>query len=352
MTQPEEAVTEQPESPVVVEDENKKMEEFFKTSDPRKTIYAKHDAIVAKEQEQEEPPPPEEPEPEVAKIPQEAPAEPAAESPKEPQEEAEEVIDRDEYERRTAKWKVKGKFFGEEEVIPAKEFIKTAGLEKKYQKRLAEVNQKERDLLDRQYQVPQAPIVPQQPIVPQGSPSPMHLLSDAQVRERYNELAIESPFDANAFLDQVRSARAQAQALSERSRAALAQKEFMGVYGYSEESPEWQHINDRSFYEKYHDVTRARDRGDYESMFTLAEAHRREEALSAREAAIQKDAEEERRKAQEKVDAKKKGQVLRVATKPETPKPKEEGFETPEEYTRRIASERRSRQGINRNFKT
>jgi len=345
MTQPDEAVT--PEEVAEVIDENKKMEEFFKRDDPRAAIYAKHDAIAEKERPKEEPVEEPAPEEQASEVPVETPPEAPAEPPKEPQAEEEEVIDREEYERRTAKWKVKGKFDGEELVVPAAELVKITGLEKKAAKRLAEINRKERELLDRQYQVPIVPQVEDSPPIPQQTPLQLHRLSDAQVRDRYNELAMESPFDANAFLEQVKESRRQAQFVYEKSKAEVAQREFMDSNQLSEDHPDWQRINSREFYEKHPDIISARDRGDYTSMYAIARAHLLEEKVAQREAELAAKAQE----AQKKVEAKKQGQVLRVANKPEPPKPKTDERETPEQYVRRMASERRRQFGIDKNLK-
>lgn len=339
MTQPEEAVT--VEEVVDVAAENKKMEEFFKT-DPRATIYAKADAIAAQEQPEETPAP--EPQEEAQEAPVEVPVEVQAE-PQEPPTE-DEVIDREEYERRTAKWKVKGKFDGEEQVVPAAELVKIAGLEKKAARRLAEINRKERELLERQYQAPVIPTV-EESLIPSQTPLQLHRLSDAQVRDKYNELAMESPFDANSFLEQVRSSRQAAQVSYEKQKAEQAQAEFMDTYNLSEDSPEWHRINSKEFYEKHPDVLRARDRGDYYAMFVAANAHLKEEVLADRERKLQEAA----IKTQEKVEAKKKGQVLRVASKPEPAKPKSDGLETPEEYIRNMGRGRRQQFGIDKNLK-
>lgn len=348
MTQPNEAVKE--EHAADVAEETKKMEEFFKSQDPRATIYAKSDAIEAEKRKAEEPPK-EEPakeEPE-AEVPVDAPAEPAAE-PKEPQGEEEEVIDREEYERRTAKWKVKGKFDGEEMVVPAAELVKITGLEKKAARRLEEANRRERELLERQqYQPPIVPpVASESPLVPQQQSAQLHRLTDAQVRERYNELSLESPFDANVFLRQVEEARNQARFHYERQKAEVSKREFLDTYQISEDSEDWNRINAKEFYERHPDILAARDRGDYYAMYATAHVHLKEEKLAQREAEL----EERSKKAQEKAEAKKQGQVLRVASKPEVPKAEKPKLETPEEYVRNMAKARRQQFGINRNFKT
>lgn len=285
--------------------------------DPRASIYEKYDAIKAAREEAEAAPAKEEPEtapPEKASAPKENPkAEPA----KEP-----EVVELtpEEFTERFKNVKVKGKFAGEEAVVDAKDLLRVQGLDRHLTKRLQEVARKEEALGAAGTQPP----VEYRTTGAQPADKPLRYLGENEVAQKYDELFSESPYKATQFLNTVQAERQKAQAENEKVRMDTSEKDFMALHSDldpGDYEAMKSSFSDPEFFRMNPDVDAAFARKDYygalELVYTKVErqklAKERAEIKAARDAAL---AEE-----QKIIELKKKGSVIRTASKPEA-KPK------------------------------
>lgn len=179
--------------------------------------------------------------------------------------------------------------------------------------------------------------------------TPFRHMSEDQVQARYDELALESPYRANRFLRQVEDAKAAAAQETEAQRIETDFRDFRSAYPDITES-DWVRMNDPKFYEKYPDILRSMERGQHFATFVAARGRLVEEKLIAEKEAATKKGTERDAEVQKRIDAKKRGTVVRMSTKVENLKPKEETPKSKEEqdreFIRRRAQEQRARMGM------
>lgn len=272
-------------------------------------------------------------------------------------ESAAEVITREEFEKKFGKVRIRGKIAGEVVEAPVTEWIKAAGLERHLQKRLQALAEKERRLTAAMqpggYAAPQpmsAPPVSGPWVPPPGvEDSPLARLSDEDVRKRYDEMFIESPWKAEQFRAAVDAARRQALAQAEARRADAAVREFRARQSDITDE-DWLAMNDPQFISRHPEIGRAQARGDWEAVLDVAYAkYVQERAMSALEAARRRAAEEEAEQ-RRKAEAKRRGQIVRAASQPPPAERKaEETDETPEAYIARLRKQRLELRNAGRN---
>ena len=330
-TNPATGVDETP-APVTTREDAEKIERL--RDDPRNSIYEKYDAIKAAREEAEAEPTPEAPETppkEEASVPEVKPeAEPAVEEP--------EVLSFEEAKEKLKKYRIKGKFAGEEAVVDIPELIKVQGLTRHLTKATQELAREREALLHKAAGI--------QPSTVQGEP-PIPA-DESEIEQRYNELVSESPYRANQYLESVKAERVRKQAEIEKARMDMAEKNFLVRHPELEPS-DYEELkgsfSNPDFFRNNPHVDDAFQRRDYTGALELARVVIKEQKLNEKLVAI-----EDARKAilaeeQKRTDLKKKGSVIRTASKPE-PKPKEE-FKvlTPIEVVREEAARRRRLQG-------
>jgi hypothetical protein len=280
----------------------------------RAAIYAKADAIKA---EREAPPAEEAPEETPPKV--EASA--TEEKPKAvPADEVEELTP-EEFAERFKNVKVKGKFAGEEAVVDAKTLLKVQGLERHLTKRLQEVARKEETL----GAAPPPPEYRPTEAQPTGDKA-LRYWGENEVAAKYDEIFSESPYKAQQFLNAVQGERQKAQTENEKVRMDTAEKDFLAIHTEMDSSDYdsmKKSFSDPEFFRANPDVDHAFQRRDYYGALELARVKMKEAKLDAKLAAIKTAQDAVIAEEQRKVELKKKGSVIRTASKPEV-KPKEE----------------------------
>ena len=304
--------------------------------DPRSAIYAKSDAIRAAEAEAEAAPP-------VEEAPEETPPEKASEpegkSVAEPVKEPEfEELTSEEFAERFKNVKVKGKFAGEEAVVDAKDLLRVQGLDRHLTKRLQEVARKEEALGAAQ--------PPPSEYRPAGvaPPDSNALRNEDEVASKYDELFSESPYKANQFLQAVQAERQRAQAANEKVRMDTAERDFLAIHPEMEPA-DYESMKssfaEPDFFRRNPDVDDAFQRRDYRGALELARVKLVEKRLNDQLSAIKTAQAAVLAEEQKRTELKKKGSVIRTASKPEVKQKEEFKPPTPEEYIRQMQSKRR-----------
>jgi len=309
--------------------------------DPRNAIYEKYDAMKAKESEEEtaeevteEPPPVEASEPKVE--------EPKAAPAKEPEEEE---LTAEEFAERFKNVRIKGKFAGEEAVVGAKDLIRVQGLDRHLTKRLQEVARKEEAL----GAVRPPPVEYRPPTEQPTGDRPLRYWDENDVAQKYDEMFQESPYKAQQFLNTVQSERQRAQAENEKVRMETAERDFLALHSEMDPTDYESMKNsfaDADFFRRNPDVDHAFQRKDYYGALELARVKLVEKKLNDQLSAIKAAQEAALADEQKRIELKKKGSVIRTASKPEA-KQKEEFRElTPLEATRAEAKRRQRLRGL------
>lgn len=252
---------------------------------------------------------------------------------------------------------VKVKIDGEEKTLPlskiVRDGVKIPGLEAKLTRKAQEISSREKILtaaetrLAEQYEAAKGESKREE----KTDPTALRNLTEDQVQEKYDDLVGESPYKAQKFLDAVKQDRQNAERQAQEVGILTATKEFLETYP-DVTKEDWIYMNDRAFYEKYPDIVRSMSRaertGDYYPTLVAARSRLIEERLSARKEDAGKREAERGEDAKRRIDAKKKGQVLRTQTKVETVIKKDEDQkpESRADYVRRIAQERRTAMGL------
>jgi hypothetical protein len=147
----------------------------------------------------------------------------------------------------------------------------------------------------------------------------------------------------------VQQERQRAQAENEKTRMDTAEKDFLALHSELEPT-DYESLkssfSDADFFRKNPDVDHAFQRRDYYGALELAYTKVERQKLSQERAAIKAAQAAALAEEQKKVDLKKKGSVIRTASKPEA-KPKEE-FKPPtaEDYIRQMQAKRRAAMNI------
>lgn len=316
--------------------------------DPRASIFEKYDRMKAEKEAAEATPAEEKPEeapPEKASAPEEkAKAIPPTVEPV-----AEPVIEEltpEEFTERFKNVKVKGKFAGEEAVVDAKDLLRVQGLDRHLTKRLQEVARKEEAL----GAAPPQPPVEYQPTVAPTGDKPLRYLGEAEVASKYDDLFSESPYKANQFLQTVQSERQRAQAENEKTRMDTSEKDFLAIHGDMEPGDYdamKSSFSNPDFFRVNPDVDAAFARKDYYGALELAYTKVERQKLAKERAAIKAAQAAALAEEAKKVELKKKGSVIRTASKPEN-KP-QEAFrpQTPQEVVLEMQAKRRGLMNIN-----
>lgn len=178
---------------------------------------------------------------------------------------------------------------------------------------------------------------------------PLRHMTEEQIQGRYDELALESPYKANRFMQQVERAKDEFARETDERRVLIARSDFRSAYPEATDA-DFVKMHDPAFYEKHQSVMKAIARGDeYAALVSAYEAIEREKLVAKLEYAARKEREREA-EIERRNELKKKGAVLRVQTRVVQPPKKDEAPETPEAIkARRIAemiSASRKRQGL------
>jgi len=300
--------------------------------DPRDAIYAKADALkrekeaadAAKDAAEAEPEPP----PKVeASEPAEAPkAEPVVEE--------EEILTFDEAREKLKKYRIKGKFAGEEAVVDIPELIKAQGLSRHLTKATQELAREREAFLHKAAGIQPSP-------VPNAPPIPV---DESEIEQKYNELVNESPYRANQYLESVKTERQRKQAEIEKSRMDMAEKNFLVRHPELEPS-DYEELkasfSNAEYFRNNPDVDDAFQRRDYTGALELARVNLKDRKINEKLAEIEKARQAIIAEEQKRIDLKKKGSVIRTASKPEV-KPKEpEKPPTNEDYIKEMTLGRR-----------
>ena len=341
--EPEVVDTEPEEDP-----ERKRLKSIFKEDDPRKAIYARSDAKRF-------------PEPVVEEQPEEIP-EPAESAEEKPPEKGADKVDvkftAEEVYEHFKGIPVKTKIDGKEVELDLTEIVRTGlksqGLESKLTREAMELSQRERQLNEAERQIAQrfesAKKAPEKPAEYTGKER-LRDLSEDQVQEQYDSLMAESPYRAQKFIDSVKADRERAQQESVATRVDNDTREFLSTYE-DVSKDDWIYMNNPAFYEKYPDIIRAMSRAssnnDYYPVFVAARARLIEEKLSAKQADVSAKEEKKQAEIRKRMEAKKKGSVLRVNTRVQPQEKKEEGYqpESRTDFVKRRIHEARVRQGL------
>lgn len=312
--------------------------------DPRKAIYEKTDAIKA--------------EAEAAEAAQEEPAQetPPEEKPPEekPPETPDEVLSLDDALALTKGKKFKLKIAGEEVVVGFEDLTKATGLEAHLTKKsmavsdkAKELDEKERQLTAQQTELLAAFENAGNLKVTPAPPSAYRYWTEDQVDAKYDELHAESPSKAMKFRAAVDADRQTAAQDDRNVQIDRAVADFKSDHPQVTKD-DWLKIHDPKWHQQFPDVMRAVRQGNVYAALTAAYSHISEERINAKLAQLDADRKSREKDAQDRIEAKKKGQVLRTPAKA-TPKGEakkgEEERETPEQYARRVAQERRGLQG-------
>lgn len=337
-TKPEGAVEDSTPAPVETREDAEKSAKA--ADDPRTSIYAKYDAIKAAREAAEEPPAEETTEEAPPKEASESKEEPKAETAKEP--EVEELTP-DQFAEKYKHVRVKGKFAGEEAVVDAKTLLKVQGLERHLTKRLQEVARKEEAM----GAIPKPPVEYQPTIAPTGDKA-LRYWGENEIAYKYDELFSESPYKATQFLNTVQTERQKAQQENEKIRMDTSERDFLALHAELDPA-DYESMkasfSDADYFRRNTDIDAAFQRGDYygalELAYTKVERQKinneREAMKAARDAAMAED--------NRKAELKKKGSVIRTASKPESKPVEEFKVLTPEQVIREEAARRRKLRG-------
>ena len=307
----------------------------------RLSIYEKFDKIKQAREEAESTPAEDEPEetpPKEASVPEEKPeAEPA----KEPEEE---VLTTEEFAERFKNVKVKGKFAGEEAVVSAKDLLRVQGLDRHLTKRLQEVARKEETL----GAAPPPPVEYRPTEAPPSGDKALRYWGENEVAQKYDEMFSESPYKAQQFLNTVQAERQRAQAENEKTRMDTAEKDFLALHA-DMDSNDYEAMkssfSNADFFRNNPDVDHAFQRRDYYGALELAYTKVERQKLTQERAAIKAARDAALADEQKRTELKKKGSVIRTASKPEVKQKEEIRILTPEEVIREEAARRRALRG-------
>lgn len=310
-----------------------------KEFDPRTSIYERYAAMKAAKEAPPAEEATEETPPDKASATEEKPEAAPAKGP-----EVEELT-AEEFAERFKNVKVKGKFAGEDAVVSAKDLLRVQGLDRHLTKRLQEVARKEEAL----GAAPPPPTEYRPTEPPPTGDKALRYWNENEVAGKYDELFSESPYKANQFLNTVQAERQKAQAENEKVRMDTAERDFLALHSEMD-SGDYESMkasfSNPDFFRANPDVDHAFQRRDYYGALELARIKMKETKLDARLAEIKAAQDAAVAEEQRKIELKKKGSVIRTASKPEA-KPKEEYKPMSNaDYVAREAARRRGLQRI------
>jgi hypothetical protein len=294
----------------------------------RASIYEKYDAIKRAKEEAESPP--------AEEVAEEAPPEKAGATEEKPEAaQEEEAVPLDQAKEKVKGLKVKVKLDGKEEVLDADALLerltKEEGRERSLQRKAQELA-REREAFEHQRAVATQPSP-----APSETPIPAE---DGEVEQRYNELALESPYRANQYLEAVKADRQRKQAAADKARMDAAESQFFTVHPDLEGPVKEFFADGKNFSDPR--VEDAMRRGDFYGVLEIAHNRIEAQRLAADRAAIKAAQDAAIAEEKKRIDLKKKGSVIRTTTKTEVKPPEEFKPPTPSEVIASEAARRRA----------
>ena len=205
------------------------------------------------------------------------------------------VVSRAEFNEIFKDFRIRDKVAGEIVEAPPNEWLSATGMQKHYTKKLMDLSRKERELLKKR-----------EDTGPQ--------MSDKEIQGKYDELFMESPYKANAFLKELEAKKAAPQddGTDETLRVKQAYEEFSAAYpDLSQE--DWTRMNSPIFWQKFPDVLEAREQKAWFPTFVLAYNHLQREKLEVEQHLVREKIEKSRvESVKTAVARKKEGAVVRT----------------------------------------